>query len=185
MSLADQRAAKRNRIYTQEDVEAHSSATDCWVTYKGKVYDVSSIIHSMCIQHASVQSRWFWNTSRLQFHLLCFLGYSILRRSSRGRWTHHSVRRKGCRTSDGRPHRTQSFGFCLLSPERVSNRSNRFGRSDHESRVRVWGRVGTDRYRWEEWLVEESVLGFGSSFDYASLEFGVFEKFLPSTSSPT
>ncbi|GAA6060455.1 hypothetical protein JCM10212_000883 [Sporobolomyces blumeae] len=44
MSLADQRATKRNRIYTAEDVEAHSSASDCWVTYRGKVYDVTRFL---------------------------------------------------------------------------------------------------------------------------------------------
>ncbi|GAA5996777.1 hypothetical protein JCM5350_007784 [Sporobolomyces pararoseus] len=44
MSLADQRSAKRNRIYTEEDVSLHSSASDCWVTYKGKVYDVTSFL---------------------------------------------------------------------------------------------------------------------------------------------
>ncbi|GAA5942715.1 fatty acid alpha-hydroxylase [Sporobolomyces koalae] len=44
MSLADQRAAKRNRIYTAEDVATHTSASDCWVTYQGKVYDVTAFL---------------------------------------------------------------------------------------------------------------------------------------------
>lgn len=34
----------RTRIFLQEDVEKHSRPGDCWVTYRGKVYDVSHFV---------------------------------------------------------------------------------------------------------------------------------------------
>lgn len=36
--------SKRIRIFTAEDVERHSTASDCWVTRNGKVYDVSAFL---------------------------------------------------------------------------------------------------------------------------------------------
>ena len=36
--------SKRIRIYTEEDVAAHSSAANCWVSRNGKVYNVTSFI---------------------------------------------------------------------------------------------------------------------------------------------
>lgn len=35
---------KRVRIYTLEDLAAHKSAQSCWVTFKGKVYDVTAFV---------------------------------------------------------------------------------------------------------------------------------------------
>ncbi|GAA5904352.1 hypothetical protein JCM5296_005264 [Sporobolomyces johnsonii] len=39
-----QRTVKRNRIYTREDVEAHTSPKDCWVIHNNKIYDVSGFL---------------------------------------------------------------------------------------------------------------------------------------------
>ena len=36
--------SKRVRIYTSEDVAAHSSSKSCWVIRNGKVYDVTSFL---------------------------------------------------------------------------------------------------------------------------------------------
>ncbi|KAI9568120.1 hypothetical protein HD554DRAFT_821763 [Boletus coccyginus] len=36
--------SKRVRIYTLEDLDAHKSAQSCWVTFKGKVYDVTAFV---------------------------------------------------------------------------------------------------------------------------------------------
>jgi len=36
--------SKRVRIYTKEDVERHSNAASCWVSRKGKVYDVTKFL---------------------------------------------------------------------------------------------------------------------------------------------
>ena len=36
--------SKRVRIYTSEDVAAHSSSNSCWITRNGKVYDVTSFL---------------------------------------------------------------------------------------------------------------------------------------------
>ncbi|KZO98594.1 fatty acid-2 hydroxylase [Calocera viscosa TUFC12733] len=35
----------RARIYTAHDVQLHSTATDCWVSRAGKVYDVTSFVY--------------------------------------------------------------------------------------------------------------------------------------------
>lgn len=35
---------KRVRIYTSEDVAEHRTAKSCWVSRKGKVYDVTSFL---------------------------------------------------------------------------------------------------------------------------------------------
>jgi 4-hydroxysphinganine ceramide fatty acyl 2-hydroxylase len=35
---------KRVKIYTTEDVESHKSSSNCWVTRRGKVYDVSAFL---------------------------------------------------------------------------------------------------------------------------------------------
>ncbi|KAJ7191890.1 oxidoreductase [Mycena pura] len=37
--------SKRVRIYAAEDVAAHRSTTDCWLSRNGKVYNVSQFIH--------------------------------------------------------------------------------------------------------------------------------------------
>jgi 4-hydroxysphinganine ceramide fatty acyl 2-hydroxylase len=37
-------ANKRVRIYTAEDVENHKTTSSCWVTRRGKVYDVSAFL---------------------------------------------------------------------------------------------------------------------------------------------
>ncbi|GAA5990716.1 hypothetical protein JCM11641_008475 [Rhodosporidiobolus odoratus] len=44
MSTTQQRASKRSRIYLQEDVDKHRTAKDCWITYEGKVYDVTPFL---------------------------------------------------------------------------------------------------------------------------------------------
>jgi len=36
--------SKRVRIYTLEDLDAHKSAQSCWVTHKGKVYNVTAFV---------------------------------------------------------------------------------------------------------------------------------------------
>lgn len=36
--------SKRVRIFALEDLDAHKSAQSCWVTYKGKVYDVTAFV---------------------------------------------------------------------------------------------------------------------------------------------
>lgn len=36
--------SKRIRIYTSEDVAAHSSRSSCWVSRNGKVYDVTGFL---------------------------------------------------------------------------------------------------------------------------------------------
>lgn len=36
---------KRVKIYTHEDVEAHNTATSCWLSRKGKVYDVTKFLN--------------------------------------------------------------------------------------------------------------------------------------------
>ena len=36
--------SKRIRIYTEEDLALHSTASSCWVTRNGKVYDVTSFL---------------------------------------------------------------------------------------------------------------------------------------------
>ncbi|KAF5336402.1 hypothetical protein D9611_006534 [Ephemerocybe angulata] len=36
--------SKRVRIYTAEDVEAHNTATSCWISRAGKVYDVTNFL---------------------------------------------------------------------------------------------------------------------------------------------
>ena len=36
--------SKRIRIYTDKDVAAHSSAESCWVSYNGRVYDVTRFL---------------------------------------------------------------------------------------------------------------------------------------------
>ena len=33
-------------FYTLEDVKKHRKADDCWTIYEGKVYDITSYIHS-------------------------------------------------------------------------------------------------------------------------------------------
>lgn len=38
-------STKRVRIYTEEDVEAHSTATSCWISRAGKVYDVTKFLN--------------------------------------------------------------------------------------------------------------------------------------------
>lgn len=35
---------KRVRIYTEEDVANHKSAKSCWITCRGKVYDVTGFV---------------------------------------------------------------------------------------------------------------------------------------------
>jgi len=35
---------KRVRIYTEEDVANHKSTSSCWVTHRGKVYDVTAFM---------------------------------------------------------------------------------------------------------------------------------------------
>lgn len=37
--------SKRIRIFTAEDVATHKSATSCWITRHGKVYDVTPFVH--------------------------------------------------------------------------------------------------------------------------------------------
>lgn len=37
--------SKRIRIYTAEDVATHTTASSCWVSREGKVYDVSGFIN--------------------------------------------------------------------------------------------------------------------------------------------
>ncbi|KXN89147.1 Ceramide very long chain fatty acid hydroxylase SCS7 [Leucoagaricus sp. SymC.cos] len=36
--------SKRVRIYTREDVEAHNTQSSCWVSRRGKVYDITSFL---------------------------------------------------------------------------------------------------------------------------------------------
>lgn len=36
--------SKRVRIYTQEDLAAHSTAESCWISHNGKVYDVTNFL---------------------------------------------------------------------------------------------------------------------------------------------
>jgi 4-hydroxysphinganine ceramide fatty acyl 2-hydroxylase len=36
--------SKRVRIYTLEDLEAHNTSQSCWVSRKGKVYDVTKFL---------------------------------------------------------------------------------------------------------------------------------------------
>lgn len=42
--LNNMAVTKRIRIYTEEDVANHKSANSCWVTYRGKVYDVTAFM---------------------------------------------------------------------------------------------------------------------------------------------
>jgi 4-hydroxysphinganine ceramide fatty acyl 2-hydroxylase len=35
---------KRVKIYTREDVEAHNTVQSCWVSRKGKVYDITAFL---------------------------------------------------------------------------------------------------------------------------------------------
>ena len=37
--------SKRFIIYTEEDVAAHKTASSCWVSRQGKVYDVTSFLN--------------------------------------------------------------------------------------------------------------------------------------------
>lgn len=37
--------SKRVRIYTTEDVASHTTSSSCWITRKGKVYDVSRFLN--------------------------------------------------------------------------------------------------------------------------------------------
>ncbi len=36
--------SKRIRIYSPEDLKNHATASSCWVSYKGKVYDISGFL---------------------------------------------------------------------------------------------------------------------------------------------
>jgi 4-hydroxysphinganine ceramide fatty acyl 2-hydroxylase len=36
--------SKRVRIYTLEDLEAHNTSHSCWVSRKGKVYDITNFL---------------------------------------------------------------------------------------------------------------------------------------------
>lgn len=42
--LNNMAVTKRVRIYTEEDVANHKSANSCWVTNRGKVYDVTAFM---------------------------------------------------------------------------------------------------------------------------------------------
>jgi len=36
--------SQRVRIYTREDVETHKSSSSCWVSRRGKVYDITTFL---------------------------------------------------------------------------------------------------------------------------------------------
>jgi cytochrome b involved in lipid metabolism len=44
LPTASMAVTKRVRIYTEEDVANHKSANSCWVTCRGKVYDVTAFM---------------------------------------------------------------------------------------------------------------------------------------------
>ncbi|KAK4052593.1 fatty acid alpha-hydroxylase [Microbotryomycetes sp. JL221] len=44
VNTVQQRASKRQRIVTLEDVAQHSRASDCWVVHDNKVYDVTKFV---------------------------------------------------------------------------------------------------------------------------------------------
>lgn len=44
-SFLEATMSKRVRIYTAEDVAAHNSQSNCWLSRNGKVYNVSKFIH--------------------------------------------------------------------------------------------------------------------------------------------
>lgn len=42
--LAMGKISQRVRIYTREDVETHKNSSSCWVSRRGKVYDITTFL---------------------------------------------------------------------------------------------------------------------------------------------
>ena len=57
----------RPRYYTPKEVAAHNTPGDCWVSYLGKVYDLTSLCKECTGEHGKLKKKL---VSLLGFHVL-------------------------------------------------------------------------------------------------------------------